>query len=79
MGDPTHRTCLEKQMAGYLTAMKMDYSDSLRNSMLIDYYGPFGPYGNSNDDILSIIAMNTLIILMASRLGEFCGGKGIIQ
>lgn len=39
MGDPAHRTCLEKQMAGYLTEMKFDFVEqyALRTGSILDF------------------------------------------
>ena len=43
MGDPEHRTCLEKQMYGYLKEMKFDFSDQypLRTGSVLDFVVQF--------------------------------------
>lgn len=39
MGDPAHRTCLEKQMYGYLSKIGFDFEEqySLRNGSILDF------------------------------------------
>lgn len=39
MGDPAHRTCLERQMAGYLKEIGLDFTEQypLRNGSVLDF------------------------------------------
>ena len=43
MGDPAHRTCLEKQMAGYLKAIGIAFTEQypLRNGSVLDFLAQF--------------------------------------
>ena len=43
MGDPAHRTCLEKQMAGYLKEMQFDFTEQypLRSGSVLDFVVQF--------------------------------------
>jgi very-short-patch-repair endonuclease len=43
VGDPVHRTCLEKQMAGYLKEIGLDFEEqySLRTGSILDFVVQF--------------------------------------